>query len=83
MASLRAVGEGAHVSPVPTTSTSTTRLLYPGKEVAHQLGLSVRSVDYLISTGALASRKIGSRVLVPHADLVRFASRDFDGTVAA
>lgn len=82
MASLRAVGEGAHVSPVPTTSTS-TRLLYPRKEVAHQLGLSVRSVDYLISTGALVSRRIGSRVLVPHADLVRFASRNYHGTVAA
>ena len=80
MASLRAVGEGAHVSPVPTTSI---RLFYARRKAAYQRGLSVRSLDYLIASGAIASPRIGSRVLIEHKEPVKFASRNYDGAVAA
>lgn len=39
------------------------KLLLSRKEVAHLLGISVRSVAYLISSGKLPVRRIGGRVL--------------------
>jgi hypothetical protein len=52
----------------------TPRLLYDRKEAARQLSISVRSLDYLISRKELATRRLGKKVMVPHAELVRFAS---------
>jgi hypothetical protein len=52
------------------------RLLYPRKDSAYQIGVSIRAVDYLIARGELRVRRIGGRVLVPHAELVKFAARD-------
>ncbi len=40
------------------------------------LGLSERSVFWLITTGQLASRKMGKRRLIPREAIERFASRD-------
>jgi excisionase family DNA binding protein len=51
-----------------------SRLLYDRKEAARQLSISVRSVDYLIAAKHLETRRIGKKVLVPHASLVRYAS---------
>jgi hypothetical protein len=51
-----------------------TRLLYDRKEAARQLSISVRSLDYLIAGKQLDTRRIGKKVLVPHASLVRYAS---------
>jgi excisionase family DNA binding protein len=53
-----------------------TQLLFTKKEAAAMLGLSVRSVDYLLAGRELAYRKIGRKVLIPKATLVRFASGD-------
>jgi excisionase family DNA binding protein len=54
--------------------SSATRLLYDRKEAARQLSISVRSLDYLISNKELQTRRLGKKVMVPHAELVRFAS---------
>jgi excisionase family DNA binding protein len=50
------------------------RLLYPRKDAAHLLGISVRGLDYLITQKKLAFRRIGKRVLIHHKELERFAS---------
>jgi hypothetical protein len=52
---------------------TTARLLYDRKEAARQLSISVRSLDYLIASKELETRRIGKKVLVPHGSLVRFA----------
>jgi hypothetical protein len=52
------------------------RLLYSRKEAARQLSISIRSLDDLIATKKLATRRLGKRVLVPHGELVRFARAD-------
>jgi excisionase family DNA binding protein len=54
--------------------TSAQRLLYDRKEAARQLSISVRSLDYLIGQQKLSTRRLGKKVLIPHAELVRFAS---------
>jgi excisionase family DNA binding protein len=54
--------------------TPAPRLLYDRKEAARQLSISVRSLDYLIGQKKLTTRRLGKKVLVPHAELVRFAS---------
>lgn len=50
------------------------RLLYDRKEAARQLSISVRSLDYIIAAKKLDTRRIGRKVLVTHASLVRYAS---------
>ncbi len=49
------------------------RLLYSKRDAAEQLSISLRSLNYLISRGELRFRRIGSRVLVPHGELVQFS----------
>ena len=51
-------------------------MLYDRKDAARQLSISVRSLDYLIATGKLATRRIGKNVLLPHEELSRFARAD-------
>jgi excisionase family DNA binding protein len=51
-----------------------SRLLYDRKEAARQLSISVRSLDYLIAAKQLDTRRIGRKVLVTRASLVRYAS---------
>jgi hypothetical protein len=53
-----------------------TRLLYDRKSAARQLSISVRSLDYLVARKQLGTRRIGKKVLIPHAELVRFARAD-------
>ena len=57
-----------------TMQSTETRLLYDRKEAARQLSISVRSLDYLIAGKQLETRRIGSKVLVTRASLVRYAS---------
>jgi excisionase family DNA binding protein len=49
------------------------KFLYTRNEAAHALGLSLRSVAYLIQQQRLATRRIGSRVLIHKDELRRFA----------
>jgi excisionase family DNA binding protein len=50
-----------------------SRLLYDRKEAARQLSISIRSIAYILSRGELSTRRIGNKVLIPHAELVRYA----------
>jgi len=59
------------------------RLLYDRKEAARQLSISVRSVDYLIASKQLETRRIGKRVLITHASLVKYASSHHYGPVTS
>jgi hypothetical protein len=47
------------------------RLLYDRKEAARQLSISVRGLDYIIAAKGLDTRRIGRKVLITHASLVR------------
>jgi len=49
------------------------RLLYDRKEAARQLSISVRALAYLLSRGEIHFRRVGSKTLIPHSELVRFA----------
>jgi hypothetical protein len=51
-----------------------TRLLYDRKSAALQLSISVRSLDYIIAGGQLETRRIGRKVLVTRASLMRYAA---------
>lgn len=42
-------------------------------EAARRLSVSVRQIEVLQSEGLLAARKLGSRTLIPVAELERFA----------
>jgi hypothetical protein len=53
-----------------------TRLLYDRKAAAPMLSISVRSLDYYLAAGKFKTRRIGRKVLIPHSELVKFASRD-------
>jgi hypothetical protein len=53
-------------------------LLYNRQTTAQLLSISVRSVDYMITTGKLKSRHIGARVLVPAAAVRKMAESGCD-----
>ena len=57
------------------------RLLYPRRDAAFMLGISLRSLEYLIAGGKLRYQKIGSRILLSHKELVRFANMNHYGSV--
>lgn len=46
------------------------------KQTARELSVCVRTVDSLIATKQLASRRIGRRVLIPYSSLIQFLRRD-------
>jgi excisionase family DNA binding protein len=70
-----------------TTKTSTPshqdapRLLYSRREAARMLSVSIRSLDYLIATKELATRRIGKKVLIPYGELVRYAKGNHYGSI--
>jgi hypothetical protein len=51
-----------------------SRLLYDRKESARQLSISIRSLDYLIAAKTFRTIRIGKKVVIPHSELVRYAS---------
>ena len=58
-------------------------MLYDRKEAARQLSISVRSLDYLIAGKTFQTRRIGKKVMIPHSELVRFASANHYGRIAS
>jgi excisionase family DNA binding protein len=58
-------------------TTETTRLLYDRKSAAHQLSVSVATLDRLVANKCLTARRIGGRVLIPHGELRRFVRADY------
>jgi hypothetical protein len=59
------------------------RLLYSRKEAARQLSISIRSLDYLIAAKAFQTRRLGKKILIPHAELVRFARGSHFGPISS
>ena len=55
-----------------TTQASPPRRLLSVKQVAHELGLSARTVSTLITKGHIKAVRIGRRVLLPAAEVERF-----------
>ena len=58
------------------------KFLYARKEAAHALGISVRSLDYLIAGKQLDTRRIGKKVLITRASLAAFASGNHYGSIS-
>ena len=58
------------------------KFLYSRKEAAHALGISVRSLDYLIAGKQLDTRRIGKKVLITRASLAAFASGNHYGSMS-
>lgn len=59
--------------------SSGPRLLYDRKEAARQLSISIRTLDYLIAGKTFQTRRLGRKVMIPHSELVRFASANHYG----
>lgn len=55
------------------------KLLYSRRDAATALSLSVRSIDYLVASRRLISRRFGGKILIPASDLRRFARSDHAG----
>lgn len=49
---------------------------YTRDEAAYSLGISVRTLDHLISRGVLQTRRIGKKILLPREVLRRYAAAD-------
>lgn len=56
------------------------RILYTVPEAAALLSLGQRTLWEIIRRGEIATRRVGTRVLVPHVELERFATKDLDKT---
>jgi excisionase family DNA binding protein len=52
------------------------RLLVSREEAAQLLSISQRGLDYLVASKRLPTRRIGGRVLIPVADLRKYARCD-------
>jgi excisionase family DNA binding protein len=48
------------------------KLLFDRSEFASLTGLSLRTVSYLIADGTIRVKRVGSRVLIPRAELLGF-----------
>lgn len=51
-------------------------LLVTKQRAAQLLGISLRSVGYLLANKRLPKRRIGGRVLIPYAALLKFSRSD-------
>jgi excisionase family DNA binding protein len=68
--------------PVSALIPSNQKLLVGRREAADLLSISARAVDYLVANKQLSTRRIGSRVLIPVADLQRFVRADHPDRLA-
>ena len=59
------------------------KLLVSRREAAARLSISERAIDYLIANNVLTIRRIGTRVLIPTAELRRFADADHPERIAS
>jgi len=62
--------------PGRATIPTEERLFVGRSEAAQMLSISCRALDYLIGKKQLNTRRIGSRVLIPMADLRHFCRSD-------
>jgi excisionase family DNA binding protein len=62
--------------PQRVTVASEDKLLVGREEAAQLLSISQRALDYLVASKRLPTRRIGGRVLIPMADLRKYARCD-------
>ena len=60
---------------------SVEKLLYSRRDTAQALSLSIRSIDYLITSGRLPTRRVGGKILIPASAVRRFAKEDHPDSV--
>jgi excisionase family DNA binding protein len=60
-----------------TAESLDQKLLVSRQEAALRLSISERAVDYLIANKQIATRRIGSRVLIAVTELQRFSRSDY------
>ncbi len=60
---------------------SVEKLLYSRRDTAEALSLSIRSIDYLVTTGRLTARRVGGKILIPASAVRRFAREDHPDSV--
>jgi hypothetical protein len=70
------IDAGQKKRPGRATLSTERKLLVGREQAAQMLSISCRSIDYLIDKGQLSTRRIGSRVLIPINDLVKFSQID-------
>jgi hypothetical protein len=69
--------------PAKATESPDQKLLVSRHEAALRLSISERAVDYLIANKQIATRRIGSRVLISVTELLRFSRSDHPESVAS
>lgn len=69
--------------PARSTESLDQKLLVSRHEAALRLSISERAIDYLIANKQIATRRIGSRVLIPVTELQRFSRSDHPESVAS
>jgi len=75
---------GAHKKPPGRAADSSNqKLLVSRHEAALRLSISERAIDYLIANKQIATRRIGSRVLISERELQRFSRSDHPESVAS
>jgi hypothetical protein len=60
---------------------SLEKLLYSRRNTAEALSLSIRSIDYLITSGRLPARRVRGKILIPASAVRRFAREDHPDSV--
>jgi excisionase family DNA binding protein len=63
-------------TPQRVTVALEDKLLVSREEAAQLLSISQRGLDYLVASKRLPTRRIGGRVLIPVADLRKYARCD-------
>jgi len=69
--------------PARVTVPSHAKLLVSRPEAAQLLSISVRGINYLLATRRLPFRKVGGRVLIPVAELRKYANGDHPERIVA
>ena len=63
-------------APASVAVAPIDKLLVSQEEAAQLLSISKRSVEYLVASRQLSTRRIGTRALIPIEDIRRFARSD-------
>jgi excisionase family DNA binding protein len=70
-------------APASVAVAPMDKLLVSQEEAAQLLSISKRSVEYLVASRRLSTRRIGTRALIPIEDVRRFARADHPENMAS
>lgn len=71
-----ALNVGRRKQPQRVAVAPEDKILVSREEAAQLLSISQRALDYLVASRRLPTRRIGGRVLIPVADLRKYAHSD-------